>query len=79
MPGRLRVIMDLEHAEPGAGLSNQLYGLVAILALGLETGCEIVLPPAHRRNGTYAVRCVCIGSCFGNPLALLELAKTEPS
>ena len=30
---------------------------VAILALGLETGCEVVLPPAHRRNGTYAIRC----------------------
>lgn len=58
-PGRLRVVLDLTHAEPGAGLANQLYGLVAMLALGLETGCEIVLPPAHRRNGTYAVRCTC--------------------
>ena len=57
VPGRLRVVLDLELAEPGAGLANQLYGLVAMLALGLETGCEIVLPPAHRRNGTYAIRC----------------------
>jgi len=28
VPGRLRVVLDLEHAEPGAGLANQLYGLV---------------------------------------------------
>ena len=62
MPGRLRVLLDLQHAEPGAGLANQLYGLVAMLALGLETGCEIVLPPAHRRNGTYAVRCTAPGA-----------------
>ena len=28
VPRRLRVVLDLEHAEPGAGLANQLYGLV---------------------------------------------------
>ncbi len=50
MTSSLQVV--LKYAAP-AGLANQYYSHVDMLALGLEAGAEVVLSDSWKRDGTF--------------------------
>ncbi len=45
--------MVLKYAAP-AGLANQYYSHVDMVALGLEAGAEVVLSVSWRRDGSFS-------------------------